>query len=50
MKKLEEEMHGKDVVFIGVSLDEAKDKQKWLFCEEGRFERCTVTCFRMEPG
>ena len=30
LKKLEEEMHGKDVVFIGVSLDEAKDKQKWI--------------------
>ena len=30
LKKLEEEMHGKDIVFIGVSLDEAKDKQKWL--------------------
>lgn len=30
LKRLEEEMHGKDVVFIGVSLDEAKDKQKWV--------------------
>jgi len=30
LKKLEEEMHGQDVVFIGVSLDEAKDKQKWI--------------------
>lgn len=30
LKRLEEEMHGKDVVFIGVSLEEAKDKQKWL--------------------
>ncbi len=30
LKKLEEEMHGKDVVFLGVSVDEAKDKQKWL--------------------
>ena len=30
LKKLEEEMHGTDVVFIGVSVDEAKDKQKWL--------------------
>lgn len=29
-KKLEEEMQGKDVVFIGVSVDEAKDKQKWM--------------------
>lgn len=29
LKKLEEEMRGEDVVFIGVSLDEAKDKQKW---------------------
>ncbi|MEG2278178.1 MAG: TlpA disulfide reductase family protein [Odoribacter sp.] len=30
LKKLEEEMHGEEVVFIGVSVDEAKDKQKWL--------------------
>ena len=30
LKKLEEEMYGTDVVFIGVSVDEAKDKQKWL--------------------
>lgn len=30
LKKLEEEMRGTDVVFIGVSVDEAKDKQKWL--------------------
>lgn len=30
LKKLEEEMRGKDVVFIGVALDEAKDKQRWL--------------------
>ena len=30
LKKLEEEMRGKDVVFIGVALDEAKDKQKWI--------------------
>lgn len=30
LKKLEEEMHGTDVVFLGVSVDEAKDKQKWL--------------------
>lgn len=30
LKKLEEEMHGKDIVFLGVSVDEAKDKQKWL--------------------
>lgn len=29
MKKLEEEMHGKDVLFLGVSVDEAKDKEKW---------------------
>lgn len=29
--KLEKEFHGnKDIVFMGVSLDEAKDKQKWL--------------------
>ena len=28
--KLEKEMHGKDVVFIGVSVDEKKDHQKWL--------------------
>lgn len=30
LKKLEEELHGTDVVFIGVSVDEPKDKQKWL--------------------
>lgn len=30
LKQLEKEMHGTDVVFIGVSVDEAKDKQKWL--------------------
>lgn len=28
--KLEEEMHGKDVVFIGVSVDVKKDHKKWL--------------------
>ena len=27
---LEKEIHGKDLVVLGVSLDEAKDKQKWL--------------------
>ncbi|RFS23351.1 AhpC/TSA family protein [Chitinophaga silvatica] len=30
LMKLEEEMHGKDVVFLGSSVDEVKDKQKWL--------------------
>lgn len=30
LKKLEQEMYGKDVVFIGVSLDVAKDREKWL--------------------
>lgn len=30
LKKLEEEMREKDVVFLGVSLDEKKNKQKWL--------------------
>ncbi|WP_099290932.1 TlpA disulfide reductase family protein [Butyricimonas sp. Marseille-P3923] len=30
LKKLEEEMKGTDVVFLGVSVDEAKNKQKWL--------------------
>lgn len=30
LKKLEEEMQDTDVVFMGVSVDEAKDKQKWL--------------------
>lgn len=29
LKKLEEEMKGKNVVFIGVSLDEAKNREKW---------------------
>lgn len=30
LKKLEEELHGEDIVFLGVSVDESKDKQKWL--------------------
>ena len=30
LKKLEEEMHGKDVVFMSVSVDDEKDKQTWL--------------------
>lgn len=30
LKKLEQEMHGKDIVFLGVSVDEEKDRQKWL--------------------
>ncbi len=30
IKKLEEELHGMDVVFLSVSVDEEKDKQKWL--------------------
>lgn len=30
LKKLEEEMKGTDVVFLGVSVDEARNKQKWL--------------------
>ena len=30
LKNLKKEMHGTDVVFLGVSVDEAKDKQKWL--------------------
>lgn len=29
LKKLEEEMRGKDVVFIGVSVDKKKDYEKW---------------------
>lgn len=29
LKNLEKELHGKDVIFISVSLDEEKDKQKW---------------------
>ncbi len=28
--KLEKEMEGKDVVFIGVSIDQKKDHRKWL--------------------
>ena len=28
--KLEEEMHGSNIVFISLSVDEAKDKSKWL--------------------
>lgn len=30
LKKLEEEMKGKDVVFIGVSVDELKNRDKWV--------------------
>ena len=30
LKQLEEEMHGKDIVIMSVSVDEAKDKEKWL--------------------
>ncbi len=29
LKKLEEEYHGKDIVFMSVSTDESKDIQKW---------------------
>jgi thiol-disulfide isomerase/thioredoxin len=29
LKKLEEEMHGQDVLFLSVSVDEQKDHQKW---------------------
>lgn len=29
MKKLEEELHGMDVVILSVSVDEEKDKEKW---------------------
>lgn len=30
LKKLEEEMKGKNVEFVSISVDEAKDKDKWL--------------------
>ncbi len=30
MQEMEKEFHGKDVVFISVSVDEEKDKSKWL--------------------
>lgn len=30
LKKLEEEMKDSDIVFLGVSLDEIKDRQKWV--------------------
>lgn len=30
LKKLEEEMAGKDVAFVSISVDYAKDKEKWL--------------------
>ena len=30
LTKLVEELQGKDVVFIGISLDRKKDKQKWM--------------------
>ena len=30
LKKLEQELHGKDVVFLGVSIDRDADKEKWL--------------------
>ena len=42
LKKLEEEMHGTDVVFGGVSVDESKDKQKWLdFIKTGGWSKIT---------
>lgn len=30
LSKLEEEMEGKNVVFLGCSVDESKDKEKWM--------------------
>jgi len=30
LKKLDAELHGKDVVFVSISTDEQKDKEKWL--------------------
>lgn len=30
LKKLEEEMKGKDVAFVSISVDDHKDKEKWL--------------------
>lgn len=30
LSKLEEEMEGKNVVFLGCSVDEAKDREKWI--------------------
>lgn len=30
LKKLEEELRGKDVAVVSISVDEAKDKEKWL--------------------
>ncbi len=30
LKQLEKEMHGKDIVIMSVSVDEEKDKEKWL--------------------
>ncbi|MGE7777553.1 TlpA family protein disulfide reductase [Chitinophaga sp. NPDC101104] len=30
LKQLEQELHGPDIVFMGVSVDVEKDKQKWL--------------------
>lgn len=35
LKKLEAEFHGKDLVVIGVSVDELKDKKKWEECVRG---------------
>lgn len=29
LKKLEEELHGEDIVFLSISIDALKDKQKW---------------------
>ena len=44
LKKLEEEMHGKDVVFLGVSVDEVKDKQKWLDFIEKEDSDADIAC------
>jgi thiol-disulfide isomerase/thioredoxin len=35
MKAIEEEYKGKNIVFVGISLDQAKDKQKWKNYVEG---------------
>ena len=46
LKKLEEEMKGMDVIFLGVSVDEARNKQKWVdFIEQEKLGGIQVFVF-----
>ena len=44
-------MHGTDVVFLGVSVDEAKDKQKWMdFIETEGLKGCLLYTSSQSPN